>query len=126
MHVDDPTVIAYQAEQDKREQQQDEAAEEWGFVSLELAQMVQRWGKDLILQEVSAFPENQPIAPASEPFVPLCKYCTSWQAPRLLKLSDGTTYQTPGYCQSRAAAELEQMPDDYAKICAFFQLDCPF
>lgn len=67
------------------------------------------------------------IAPFPEqPIQKLCAQCTRWQPKRLLRLADGTTQPTPGFCTSRAAADLMQMPQAYAEHCRLYEEDIPF
>lgn len=65
--------------------------------------------------------------PPRTAFVPdQCSQCINWQPDRLLHLADGTTQCSPGFCTIRAAADLEQMPQDYAAKCLLYEEDIPF
>ena len=111
-------------EQAKREAYQDQAAEEWEFALSELTQLVRRWGKATIAKELADLPETD--ADIWKDWVPSCHKCVNWRCARTFKLSDGSLYAADGFCQARAAVSLEQMPQDYARACHFFELDCPF
>ncbi|MEO0516308.1 MAG: hypothetical protein AAF171_03295 [Cyanobacteria bacterium P01_A01_bin.116] len=114
----------YAAEQTKREAYQDQAAEEWDFALSELAQLVRRWGKAAIAKELSNLPETD--VDMWKDWVPSCHECVNWRCARTFKLSDGSLYAADGFCKTRAGASLEQMPQDYARTCRLFELDCPF
>ena len=67
------------------------------------------------------------IPQSSEQFLPsVCAQCVNWQPARQLRLADGTTPHTPGFCIVRAAADLPQMPQAYAENCRFYEEDIPF
>lgn len=67
------------------------------------------------------------IPHSSEQFLPnVCAQCVNWQPARQLRLADGTTPHTPGFCIVRAAADLPQMPQAYAENCRFYEEDIPF
>lgn len=108
----------------KREEYQDQVAEEWSFALLELNQLVRRWGKAAISKELSALPDMD--VDLWKDWTPSCDECVNWRCACTLKLSNGALYVADGFCRARAAASLEQMPRDYAKACRFFRLDCPF
>ena len=57
---------------------------------------------------------------------PVCAQCENWQAGRQLRLADGSIVSSPGFCTLRAAADLQQMSQDYACRCHFFVEDIPF
>ena len=57
---------------------------------------------------------------------PVCAQCINWQAQRWLHLADGISQLSPGYCAVRAAADLPQMSQDYAKQCALYEEYIPF
>ncbi|MEO0644881.1 MAG: hypothetical protein AAFZ17_01795 [Cyanobacteria bacterium J06650_10] len=111
-------------EQNRREAYQDQAAEEWEFALSELTQLVRRWGKAVIANELSKLPEID--ADMWKDWVPSCDECVNWRCARTFKLSDGSLYAADGFCKTRAAASLEQLPRDYARVCRLFELDCPF
>ena len=100
------------AEQERRETQQDQQALEWGFATLELAELVKRWGKDEIARELAKLP---PCPPAT--FQKTCGMC---QHHRL----------NPEHCSLRAAADLDFIglaaTSTHAENCPFFTEDCPF
>ena len=56
----------------------------------------------------------------------VCAQCVNWQPERHLYLANGTVRTAPGFCTARAAAELQQMPSDYAERCPFYDVEEPF
>ncbi|MEO0644809.1 MAG: hypothetical protein AAFZ17_01435 [Cyanobacteria bacterium J06650_10] len=100
------------SEQENRESQQDQQAEEWGFATLELSELVKRWGKDVIARELAKLPDATPA-----PFEKTCGMC---QHHRL----------NPEHCSLRAAADLDYISfpatSTHAENCPFFTEDCPF
>ena len=98
----DQATADYEAEQEKRERLQDEAA---------LAQLL----AEETLEHASDIPP--PL---------LCAQCINWQPDRRLHLADGTTRLRPGYCATRAAADLPQMAQAYAQQCRFYEEEIPF
>ena len=97
----DQATADYEAEQQKREQRTDEHALERSPV---------------------ATAEPSPTSPP----LPVCAQCVNWQAQRWLHLADGTTRLRPGYCGVRAAADLPQISQDYAKQCSLYEEYIPF
>ncbi|MBE9067191.1 hypothetical protein IQ260_11040 [Leptolyngbya cf. ectocarpi LEGE 11479] len=113
--------LDFSACQERRERQDDQKAEEWGFATLELAELVRVWGKQAIETELAELPDTPPLQ-----YQPLCAQCVNWRPPRLLELSNGSTYMSPGLCELRAASDLAQMPQHYAAKCSFYDPDTPF
>lgn len=66
------------------------------------------------------------IAQEEYPPAPMCAQCVNWQAARQLMLANGTNQRSPGFCTTRAAADMMQMPQDYAVECLFFAEEIPF
>lgn len=64
--------------------------------------------------------------PSSDIVPDLCAQCVNWQPDRQLHLADGTTKRSPGFCTVRAAADLAQVPQDYAAQCSFYEEEIPF
>ncbi|EDX82624.1 hypothetical protein S7335_925 [Synechococcus sp. PCC 7335] len=60
------------------------------------------------------------------PASPVCAQCVNWQYGRQLRLADGTTQYSSGFCTVRAVAELEQMSQDYAATCRLYEEAIPF
>lgn len=100
------------AEQEKREIQQDQQAEEWGFAMLELAELVKRWGKKVIARELAKLPPRPPAT-----FQKTCGMCHHHR-------------QNPEHCSLRAAADVDfiSLPatSTHAENCPFFTEDFPF
>lgn len=100
------------SEQERRESEQDQRAEEWGFAMLELTELVKRWGKDAIARELAKLPDTTP-----KPFEKTCGMC---QHHRL----------NPEHCSLRAAADFDYISfaatSTHAESCPFFTEDCPF
>lgn len=117
-------AIMQTKEQTKREEYQDQAAEEWALALMELAQLVRRWSKATIAEELSKLSDAD--TDVWQEWTPSCNECENWRSARTFQLSSGALYQADGFCQVRATASLEQMPQDYARVCRFFELDCPF
>ncbi|MEO1391076.1 MAG: hypothetical protein AAFV85_27395 [Cyanobacteria bacterium J06634_6] len=126
MRVCEPFELAYPKAQEKREQQQDQQAEEWGFALLELAELVRRWGKEAISRELASLPDTAPAAAYVKNYKPTCNQCVNWRPPRALQLANGTSHQSIGFCEARAAAEMEQMPKEYAERCRLYEEKIPF
>lgn len=124
MRVCEPLEHAYLREQEAREKAADQQAEEWGFATAELAELVRIWGKAAIAKELAKYPDTQPADKPS--YAPQCGQCVQWRSARPLQLSDGSTVTVPGSCQLRAAADLEQMPQDYAARCHHYEENIPF
>ncbi|NEP15448.1 MAG: hypothetical protein F6J97_00925 [Leptolyngbya sp. SIO4C1] len=122
MRVCEPVELAYLREQADREQQQDQQAEEWGFAVLELAELVKRWGKAAIARELAALPDTSPVID----YAPTCEQCVNWRPQRAAALANGTTAQLGDFCEARAAADLEQLPKDYAERCSLYEEKIPF
>lgn len=114
------------AEQAHRETQQDQQAEEWGFATVELAELVKRWGKAAVLREVMSLPDIASLPRSSFAFQPTCEQCVNWRPRRAATLSNGSTTQLGGFCEARAAADLAQMPTGYAERCQLFEEKIPF
>ncbi len=70
---------------------------------------------------------SQPTLPDPQ-FIPtkVCAQCVNWQPERMLNLADGTIRIAPGFCTARAAADLPQMSQGYAKRCRFYKERIPF
>lgn len=100
--VIDEATADYEAEQQKREQRADDRALERS------------------LAEAAQSPTPTP------PPSPVCAQCTNWQAERWVHPTDGTSRLRPGNCAVRAAADLPQMSQDYAKQCQFYEEYIPF
>ena len=98
-----------------------EKAEEWGFATLELAELVRRWGKQAIETELAKLPDTPPMQ-----HPPLCAQCVNWRPPRPIALSNGNTHMSLGLCELRAASDLVQMPQHYAAKCSFYEPDTAF
>ena len=113
------------AEQAHRETQQDQQAEEWGFATVELADLVKRWGKATVIREVMSQPDTAPPQ-SSFAFQPTCEQCVNWRPRRTAVLGNGSTTQVGGFCEARAAADLAQMPTGYAERCQLFEEKIPF
>ena len=62
----------------------------------------------------------------SQPAPPVCAQCEHWQFGRQLRLADGTTQYSHGFCTLRAAADLQQMSQDYAATCRLYEEAIPF
>ena len=107
--------------QERREKEDVAKAEEWGFATLELAELVRRWGKQVIETELTKLPDTPPML-----YQPLCAQCVHWRPPCPMPLSNGNTYTRPGFCELRAASDLAQMPQHYAAKCSFYEPDTPF
>ncbi|NEZ54227.1 hypothetical protein [Adonisia turfae] len=107
--------------QERREKQDVAEAEEWGFAMLELAELVKRWGKQAIANELAKLPDTSPMQ-----HQPLCAQCVNWRPPRPIPLSNGTTHMSLGLCELRAASDLAQLPQHYAGKCSFYEPDTPF
>ena len=107
--------------QEKQGKQDLEKSEEWGFATLELAELVRRWGKQTIEAELAKLPDTPPMQ-----HQPLCAQCVNWRPPHPIPLSDGNTYMSLGLCALRAASDLAQMPQHYAGKCSFYEPDTPF
>ena len=107
--------------QERREKEATERAEEWGFATLELAELVRVWGKHAIETELAKLPEVPPLQ-----HQPLCAQCVNWRPPRPIELSNGASYMSLGLCELRAASDLVQMPQHYAAKCSFYEPDTPF
>ena len=60
------------------------------------------------------------------PTLPVCAQCENWQSGRQLHLADGTTQYSHGFCTLRAAADLQQMSQDYAATCRLYEEAIPF
>lgn len=69
---------------------------------------------------------EQPHPTPELPPAKVCAQCVNWQPVRLLHLADGTIRTAPGFCTARAAADLLQMSQSYAKHCAFYVEETPF
>ena len=52
--VKEPTELAYEREQEQREAQDEAQIEQWGWDSLELSEIVKRWGVEAVLAELKA------------------------------------------------------------------------
>lgn len=126
MRVCEPIELAYPKAQATRTQHQDQAADEWGFAVLELTELVRRWGKAAIAHELAALPDTCPADGPAPAFQPTCEQCVRWRPQRAAALADGSTAQLGGFCEARAAADLEQKPKDYAARCRLFQEEIPF
>ena len=113
--------LDFSISQRRREDESAQRAEEWGFATLELAELVRIWGKQAIADELAQLPDAPP-----QPHRPLCAQCINWRPPRPLGLSNGSTYISPGLCELRAASDLVQMPQHYAAKCSFYEPDTPF
>jgi len=50
----EPTELAYEREQAQREAQDEAQIEQWGWDSLELSEIVKRWGIEAVLTELKA------------------------------------------------------------------------
>ena len=111
--------LDFRACQDRREKEATQRSEEWGFATLELAELVRVWGKQAIADELAQLPDTPPHRP-------LCAQCVNWRPPHPLELSNGSTYTRPGLCELRAASDLVQMPQHYAAKCSFYEPDTPF
>ena len=98
----DQATADYEAEQEKRERLQDDAA------------LARSLAEDAVSHASDAPPPS------------LCAQCINWQPNRRLHLADGTTRLSPGYCTTRAAAALPQMPQAYAQQCRFYEEEIPF
>ena len=107
--------------QERREKQDLEKLKEWGFATLELAELVRIWGKQAIEAELATLPDTPPMQHR-----PLCAQCVNWRPPRPMPLSNGNTYMSLGLCELRAASDLAQMPQHYAAKCSFYEPDTPF
>ena len=107
--------------QQRREKEDLERAEEWGFATLELAELVRIWGKQAIVDELAKLSDTPPL-----PHQPLCAQCVNWRPPQPMPLSNGKTYMSLGLCTLRASSDLAQMPQHYAAKCAFYEADTPF
>ncbi|PZO16891.1 MAG: hypothetical protein DCF25_11900 [Leptolyngbya foveolarum] len=70
--------------------------------------------------------ECETSPPTSQPLPPVCAQCVNWQPERPLHLADGTIFHRPGFCETRAAADLSQMSQDYAQRCRLFKPTVPF
>ena len=64
-----------------------EKAEEWGFATLELAELVRRWGKQAIETELAKLPDTPPMQ-----HPPLCAQCVNCghRAPLLYPMATPT------------------------------------
>ena len=113
--------LDFRACQERREKEDVAKAEEWGFATLELAELVRVWGKVAIATELAKLPDTPPMQPQ-----PLCAQCVNWRPPRPMPLSNSNTYTSLGLCELRAASDLAQMPQHYAAKCSFYQPDTPF
>ena len=98
----DQATADYEAEQEKRERLQDDAA-----LSRSLT------------EDASAHISDAPP-------LPLCAQCVNWQPDRRLHLANGTIQTRPGFCTVRAAANLPQMSQTYAQQCHFYEGEIPF
>ena len=108
--------------QQRRENQDVKTAEEWGFATLELAELVRIWGKQTIETELAKLPDMPPLQ-----YQPLCAQCVNWRPPHPIELSNGATCcMSMGLCTLRAASDLVQMPQHYAAKCSFYEPDTPF
>ncbi|NEP62695.1 MAG: hypothetical protein F6K31_38210 [Symploca sp. SIO2G7] len=114
--------LDFNACQQRREQDADQRGEEWGFATLELAELVRIWGKQAIETELAKLPDTPPLQEQQ----PLCAQCVNWRPPRPLELSNGATYMSMELCELRAASDLAQMPQHYAANCSFYEPDTPF
>ena len=107
--------------QERREKEDVAKAEEWGFATLELVELVRIWGKKAIATELAKLPDTPPMQ-----YQPLCAQCVNRRPPRPMPLSNGNTYISLGLCELRAASDLAQMPQHYAAKCSFYEPDTPF
>lgn len=108
--------------QTRREVESDQRAEEWAFATLEIAELVRVWGKAAIEAELTQYANKPP----QQKWGPQCSQCVNWQLSRALERADGTIFNTPSYCRLRGDSELDQMPQDYASRCHFYEPNCPF
>ncbi len=71
--------------------------------------------------------EREQPCPTPELVPPkVCAQCVNWKPERHLRLADGTNRIAPGFCTARAAADLQQMSQDYAERCSFYEECIPF
>lgn len=113
--------LDFRACQDRREKEATEKSEEWGFATLELAELVRIWGKQAITDELDQLPDTPPLQ-----HQPLCAQCVNWRPPHPMPLSNGQTFMSLGLCELRAASDLVQMPQHYAAKCSFYEPDTLF
>jgi len=118
----DSANAAYADEQAQREQLQDDWAREWEEAVYSLKEMIEHWGAPALHAALSLLPERYSLAPLP----PVCAQCENWQAERQLHLADGSTRTLRGFCAARAAADLPQMAQDYARQCRLFEQYVPF
>lgn len=121
--VTDSASAAYADEQAQREQLQDDWAREWEEAVYSLKEMIEHWGAPALHAALSLLPERYSLAPL--PLVK-CSDCENWQTERQLNLADGSTRTLSGFCAARAAADLPQMSQDYARHCRLFAPYVPF
>ncbi|WP_204139563.1 hypothetical protein [Halomicronema sp. CCY15110] len=57
--VKEPTELAYEREQEQREAQDEAQIEQWGWDSLELSEILKRWGIQTVLAELKAQHERE-------------------------------------------------------------------
>ena len=107
-----------------QERQDLEKSKEWGFATLELAELVKRWGKVAIEAQLATYPDT-PLD-ATSTHEAQCAQCVNWRPSRTLTLADGDSYTTHPFCALRAASDLMQMPQSYASRCHFYESAVPF
>lgn len=100
MLVTDQATADYDYEQQRRAALQDDRAE---------------WAETAHFQRTTQFIPTR-----------VCAQCVNWQPERMLNLADGTIRIAPGFCTARAAADLPQMSQGYAKRCRFYKERIPF
>jgi|GEM_PF-5524489 len=121
--VFDSADAAYADEQSRRERLDDEWAKEWEDAVYSLKELIEHWGVPALYAALSLLPEHYSL-PSLPPVT--CSECVNWQAERQLHLVDGSRRTLPGFCAARAAADLPQMSQDYARQCGLFEQDMPF
>ncbi|MFK8186018.1 MAG: hypothetical protein AB8B99_21800 [Phormidesmis sp.] len=63
---------------------------------------------------------------AFQPLPKVCAQCLNWENERLLHLADDSTWRRLGYCAARGAADLPQLPQNYAERCKLYEEEMPF
>lgn len=82
--------------------------------------------REALEDDWAVWAESEQPWPTYPPIPKVCPQCVNWRPARRLRLADGTTQPSPGFCAARAAAALPQMSQDYAERCRFYEEEIPF
>lgn len=113
MIVREPAELGYLRDQEQRQQQDESREAHWGFDMLVLAEMVSRWGKAAIQQELASMTDK--------PQTEVRRVCGMCSYHRTAPIE---------HCSLRAQADFDCVAypatSTHAENCPFFQADCPF